>query len=195
MTAIEQEQRKLSPGAKFALDVGPLIALLAANKLVGFRWATAVFIVAFLVALGFSWRVERRVSPLALVTLAFVLVFGGLTVWLDNALFFQIKVTVIEALIGALLLAGLAFKKLFIKSLLGMAIAMDDDGWRKFTWRFASFSFALAIANEFARRGLSQDQWLWFKVGGITLATLGFILAQMPLFKRHELRAPRDAAQ
>jgi intracellular septation protein len=120
-------------------------------------------------------------------------VFGGLTVWLDDELFIKLKVTVVEALIGGALLIGLACKKLFIKHLLGASLAIDDEGWRKLTLRFAFFSFGLAGANEVARAQLSTDHWVWFKVGGLTLATMLFMLAQMPLLKRHSLPATGES--
>ena len=186
------EARKLSPNAKLAVDFGPLIVFLIGNAKLGIRWGTAAFVIAMIVAMAYSWSVERKLSPMAIVTLGFVVVFGGLTVWLDDELFIKIKLTVIEALIGVALLAGLAFGKLFIKSLLGMAVPMDDDGWRKFTVRFALFSFGLAALNEVARVQLTTDHWVWFKVGGVPVLTVLFMLTQMPLFKRHALPESQD---
>ena len=99
-----------------------------------------------------------------------VVVFGGLTVWLGDESFIKLKVTVIEIFIGTALLGGLAFGKLFAKSLLGMALPMTDTGWRTFTLRFALFSFALAGANEYVRRAFDDQAWIWFKVGGLPVA-------------------------
>ena len=177
--------RRLSPGAKLAVDLGPLAVFFVANSRFGIRWATAAFMVAMLTAIAVSRIVERRVSVLAWVTLGFVLVFGGLTVWLDNELFIKLKVTVIEALIGLALLGGLAFGKLFAKSLFGFALALDDAGWRKFSLRFALFSLALALANECVWRNVTTDRWVTFKVVGLPVASVLFMLAQMPLLKRH----------
>lgn len=184
---------KLSPNAKFAVDFGPLLVFLVANSKFGIRRGTAAFMVAMVLAIAYSWKVERKVSAMAWVMLGFVLVFGGLTVWLDSELFIKLKVTVIEVLIGLALLIGLAFNKLFIKSMLGTAMQIDDAGWRKFTVRFALFSFALAAANEVARAQLSTDHWVWFKVGGVPAATVLFMLTQMPLFKKHALPESKES--
>ncbi len=181
-------ERKLSPNAKLAVEFGPLLLFLVASSRLGLIQGTAIFIAAMLVSVGVSWKVERKVAPLTWVTLGMVVVFGGLTVWLGDESFIKLKVTVIEVFIGAALLAGLAFGKLFAKSLLGMALAMDDAGWRKFTVRFALFSFALAGANEYVRRAWDDSAWLWFKVGGLPVSTFVFMLAQMPLAKRHALQ-------
>ena len=186
---MQPETHKLSPNARLAVDLGPLVVFLIASSKLGLRWGTAVFIVAMLVAVAVQLKVERKVAPLAWVTLGMVVVFGGLTVYLGDESFIKIKVTVIEVLIGVALLVGLAFGKLFAKSLLGMALPMDDTGWRKFTVRFALFSFALAGANEFIRRSFEDQAWLYFKVGGLPVATFAFMISQMPLAKRHALPA------
>lgn len=186
-------QKRLSPAARLAVDFGPLAVFFVANARFGIRWATAAFMVAMVIAIATARVVEKRVSTLAWVTLGFVLVFGGLTVWLDDEQFIKIKVTVIELLIGAALLGGLAFGKLFAKSLLGYALPLDDAGWRKFTLRFALFSFALAASNEVARRALSSDQWVTFKVFGLPIASVLFMLAQMPMLKRHEQQRPPES--
>ncbi len=189
MTHADPPARHLPPFAKLAVDLGPLAVFFIANSKFGIRWATAAFMVAMVTAIGVSWFVERRVALLAWVTLGFVLVFGGLTVWLDSDLFIKVKVTVIESLIGVTLLGGLACGKLFAKSLLGFALALDDAGWRKFSVRFALFSLALAVANEAVWRNVTTDRWVTFKVIALPIASVLFMLAQMPLFKRH---APSD---
>jgi intracellular septation protein len=187
MTTSEHKHRKLSPNARLAVDFGPLVVFFVANARANIFVATGAFMAAMAVAIGVSWAVERRVAMLPLVTLGIVLVFGGLTLWWRDETFIKVKVTVIEALIGATLLVGLAFKKLFAKSLLGMALAIDDEGWRIFTVRFALFSFGLAALNEVVWRTVSTDHWVWFKVGGVPLLTIAFMATQMPLLQRHSL--------
>ena len=187
MTTPGPEHRRLSANARLAVDFGPLLVFFVANAKANIYVATGAFMAAMVVAIAVSWTVERKVALLPIVTLAIVLVFGGLTLWLHDETFIKIKVTVIEALIGAALLVGLAFKKFFAKSLLGAALAIDDAGWRKFTLRFALFSFALAAANEGVWRNVSTDHWVWFKVGGVPIATIAFMLSQSKLFQQHAL--------
>lgn len=180
-------ERKLSPAARMGVDFGPLVVFFVANAKANIFVATGAFMAAMLVAIVVSWSVERRVALLPLVTLGIVVVFGSLTLWLRDETFIKIKVTVIEALIGTTLLVGLAFKKLFAKSLLGMALQIDDDGWRIFTVRFALFSFGLAALNEVVWRSVSTDHWVWFKVGGVPILTIAFMATQMPMLQRHSL--------
>ena len=47
---------------------------------------------------------------------------------------------------------------------------------------------ALLIANETARRMLGYDDWLSFKVWGVTVAIFVFTLVQGPLLAKHGLK-------
>ena len=95
-------------GLKLLLELGPLVLFLALNWKFDLITATGGFLIAILIALPFSWRLERKLPVMALVTAAFVGVFGGLTLWLDDATFIQLKPTVASVFIAVALLAGLA---------------------------------------------------------------------------------------
>ena len=73
--------------------------------------------------------------------------------------------------------------------MLGTAIQLRDEGWRALTWRWGSFFVFMALLNEALRRALTTDQWVTFKVFGALGLTFVFMLAQMPLMKRHELQS------
>ena len=126
-------------------------------------------------------------SDLPLVTLGFVLVFGGITLVLQDELWFKLKPMVINAFFGLALLGGLVFDKYFLKSLLEEAFRMTDQGWRTLTWRWALFFFFLALLNEAIWRNFTTDQWVSFKVFGIMPLTIVFSLTQVPTMFRHRI--------
>src|SRR3546814_3441601 len=101
--------------------------------------ATAALIAATVAALALSLAVERRVPMMPLITAVIVGVFGGLTLWLQDETFIKMKPTIVEALFSAVLFGGLLFGRPLLKPLLGAAWPMDDEGWRKLTFRFAVF--------------------------------------------------------
>ncbi len=74
-------------------------------------------------------------------------VFGVLTLWLHDDTFIKVKVTLINALFGTILLGGLVFGQLFLKFVMGEAIKMTDEGWRKLTIRWGIFFFCVALAQ------------------------------------------------
>jgi intracellular septation protein len=179
----------MNTGTKLALDLGPLVLFFAANwfggKENGVFLGTAVFMVAVAVALAAQWWLARKLSPVTLISAVFVAVFGALTLWYHEQAFIQIKVTLINALFGAVLLGGLAFGRSYLKLVMDSAMHMPDAAWRTLTLRWGLFFIALALCNEFLRHSLDWDRWLAFKTFGILPLTLLFAFANAPFMAKH----------
>ena len=171
---------------KLALDLGPLLIFFAAFKYLGIFMAPAAFMVAVLVALGIGYAFEKKLSPMPIFTAVLVVIFGGLTLYLQNDLFIKMKPSVLYAFFGALLLGGLRFNRLFIKYVFGQAFELDDAGWRKLTIRWGIFFLALAALNELVWRLTTTETWVAFKVWGIIPLLFVFALAQTPLVMKHQ---------
>jgi intracellular septation protein len=175
-----------------AVDYGPLAAFFLTYLLYGLMAATAVVIVASVAALIAAWAIERRVPLIPLVTAGVVAVFGGLTLWLQDETFIKMKPTIVQALFAAILLGGVAFRRPLLKPLLGaMMPPMSDRAWAQFTLRYALFFLAMALLNELVWRTQSTDFWVSFKVFGLPVLTILFIVSQMPFISRHAGRATR----
>jgi intracellular septation protein len=181
----ERSPGELSSLTRILIEWGPLVAFFIANAKAGIFWATAVFMAATTIALAVSWTLTRKLAMVPLVGAGFVAVFGALTLWLQNDTFIKVKVTLVNALFGTVLLGGLYFRKQFLKLLLGEALKMDDEGWRILTLRWGFFFFALAALNEIVWRTVSTDVWVNFKVFGLLPLTLLFAISQAPLMHRH----------
>ena len=181
-------RRTIPPLLKLALDLGPLLLFFAANAMFGIFVATGTFMVAITISLAVGFGIERKLSPMALLTAGLVLIFGGLTLWLANDIFIKIKPTILYVIFAAVLLGGLASDRLFIKFLLSEGLHLPDAAWRVLTWRWGAFFIVLAIANEFVWRNYSTDTWVDFKVWGVFPATLVFAVAQTPFIARHQIQ-------
>ncbi len=200
---------KQNPLLKLALEMGPTIVFFLANwrgddlvakfPVLGvfggsLFFATAVFMVAMVIALTASWIINRTLAIMPLVTGVVVVVFGSLTLFLHDETFIKMKPTIINALFGGALLGGLLFGKALIEIMFESAFTLDEPGWRKLSLRWGLFFLFLAVLNEVVWRGLdlylgpgklSTDWWVWFKVWGTFPITLVFTMAQLPLLKRH----------
>ena len=175
----------LNPLVKLVLDLGPLILFFFANERFGIFAATATFMVAVLAALIVSYVITRHLPIMPVVTAFIVLVFGGLTLFLHDATFIKVKPTIIYSLFGAVLLGGLLFNKSLLGVVFDSLFHLTDEGWRKLTWRWTIFFFALAVLNEIVWRNTSTDVWVEFKVFGVVPLTFLFAALQYPLTKKY----------
>jgi len=173
---------------KLLIEFGPLAAFGITYLAGGIFWATAAVMVTSVIALAASWQRFGRLLPVPLLTAALVVVFGGLTFWLNDPRFIKIKPTIINLLFAGVLLFGLMTGRPLLKLLLGEAFSLTHEGWRKLSVRWALFFLALAGLNEVVWRNFSEAFWVNFKVFGILGLSLIFAMAQVGLIKRHEIR-------
>ena len=158
------------------------LAVLVATR--DFRLATWFVVGGSAIALLVSVVVERRLRPLPTVTGALALVFGGLSLILHRADILQMKLTIVDGLLGAVLFGGLAMKKNPLKALLGGAFHLPDRAWTILAVRYGLFWWACAIANEVVRRTQTQFTWGYFRVA-VLIAALVFAVAQTPFMLKH----------
>jgi intracellular septation protein len=175
------------PAMKMLLELGPLLIFFTAFKMLDIYWATGIFMAATVVSLIASWLILKKVPVMTMVTGILVMVFGGFTIYLHDSTFIKIKVTIIYVLFAGGLAIGLALGQSFIKVLLGEALRMEDEGWRKLTIRWIYFFVMLAVANEVIWRNFSEDLWMKFKVFGILPLTFLFMMAQVGLLQKYEM--------
>ena len=90
--------------------------------------------------------------------------------------------------VGSVLLGGLLFGRALLSLVLETVLQLDEEGWRKLTFRWGLFFFVLAAINEVVWRTQTQDFWVAFKVWGVMPLTMAFALAQTPLILKHEIK-------
>lgn len=184
------------PLLKFALEIGPLVVFFIVNNRAGIFIGTGAFMAATVIALGFSYTLMRTIPVMPMVTAVFVLIFGGLTIWLADELFIKLKPTIINLLFASILFFGLVTKRLFIKLVLEGAFHLTERGWRIITWAWIGFFIFLAGLNEAVWRNTSTDFWVSFKVFGVMPLTIVFSFAMIPIIMRHttqpEIAAPDE---
>ena len=181
-------KQQLNPYLKIVLDIGPLVLFFAANAKLGIFAATAAFMAAVLIALAVAYAMTRHIEIMPLVTAVIVLIFGGLTLVLHNETFIKLKPTIIYLLFGGTLIGGLAFGKSFLGIIFDAMFELTEEGWRKLTWRWAFFFFALAVLNEIVWRNFSTDIWVSFKLFGVVPLTFLFGAAQYPLISKYHAK-------
>lgn len=181
------------------LDYGPLIVFFVAYKLAGSGLqgslvATFAFMVAVLISIVVGLAVVKRVSPMVWISTILILGFGAITLYLRDPRFIQMKPTFIYVGFAALLGGGLLRGKALLKWLFGPVFpGLTEEGWRKLSRNWALFFLALAIANEVMRATLTFDTWLTVKVWGVTVVSILFAIANMPMLLRYGLDPEKKA--
>lgn len=201
---------KQHPGLKFALEIGPLLVFFFGN-LRG-EWllqtfpalsvlggpllvATGLFMAATVLSLIVSKIVFKHLPVMPFVSGIVVLIFGGLSIWLQDEIFIKMKPTIVNTLFGVSLLVGLMFGKSLLGYVFNAAFQLTEEGWRKLTLRWGIFFLFLAVLNEVVWRNFSDAVWVNFKVWGTMPITIAFTLAQMPLIMKHSLDQKNEDGQ
>ncbi len=191
-------EKNISPGLKLALDLGPIAAFFAGYLLLrdrtfeiagaeysGFIVVTACFIPLLALTTFLLWRLTGKLSRMQIVTLVLVVIFGGLTVWLNDERFFKMKPTIIYALFAAILGFGLMRGQSYMQMVMSEVLPMQPEGWMILTRRVVVFFLFLAVLNEVIWRSMSTDAWVNFKTFGLTFGVFAFFMAQSRLMQRY----------
>ena len=173
--------------SKLLIDIGPLAVFFIFYLRSDLKSAIIPFMIATIIAVLFSYIMEKKIPVMPTVGALIILIFGGLTIYFDNEVFFKMKPTIINLLFALILYGGMIVKKPLLKFLLGAAIKLEDEGWKILTQRWISFFIALAILNEIVWRTQSTDIWVNFKVFGILPITFIFTMTQFPLIKKYQI--------
>lgn len=191
-------ERKISGGLKLLLELGPVAAFfigyiklkdqvftIGGTDYAGFIVVTAAFIPLMLVSTGILWALTGKLSRMQILTVVLVVIFGGLSVWLNDERFFKMKPTMIYALFAAILGFGLLRDESYLKTLMGELLPMEQTGWLILTKRLALFFAILAVLNEVIWRGFSTEIWVNFKTFGLTAALFLFFMTQSRVFAKY----------
>lgn len=199
-------EKSVSPMLKTGLELGPVLAFFAAylwlkddvftiggTAYEGFILVTAAFIPVFLLSMAALWWLTGHLSRMQAVTAVLIVVFGGLSVWLNDERFFKLKPTMIYLLFGGVLAIGLLRGQSWLRTVMEGLVPLEDAGWMILTRRVTALFFALALANELVWRTMSTETWVWFKTFGLPVAIFAFFIFQNGLFQKYGLDEEKDA--
>ena len=195
---------------KFLFDLLPVILFFAAYKFAGAQpeashafathWlgdnialtqapiliATAVTIVATFAQIAIVWVKHRKVDTMLWVSLAIIVVFGGLTLFFHNPTFIKWKPTALYWLFGLVLLgSALLLKRNLIRKALEAQVALPELIWGRLNLAWAGFFVAMGVLNIYVAYNFSEEAWVNFKLFGGMGLMFAFVLAQGFYLSRH----------
>lgn len=201
------QERQINPMVKMALEYGPIILFFVAylrlkdrvftiggTEYDGFIVVTAAFIPILVAATGAIWALTGKINRMQIATVILVVVFGGLSVWLNDDRFFKMKPTMIYMLFGGVLAVGLLRGQSYLKYVMEEMMPLQDAGWMVLTKRLMLFFFAMAVANEVIWRMFTTEIWVYFKTFGLTAAIFAFFMTQGSLFQTYGIEKDDSGA-
>jgi intracellular septation protein len=180
---------------KLLLDFFPIILFFVAFKFAGIYVATGVAIVATVAQIAWLRHKTGKIEPMQWVSLGVIVLFGGLTIVLQNETFIKWKPTVLYWLMAGTLMAGqLVFKKNLLKTLMGSQLDLPAPAWRATNWSWIVFFGVMGVVNLWVAYHYDTDTWVNFKLfGGMGLMVL-FVIGQALYLGRYmkadEVREP-----
>ena len=179
------------PIIKFIADFGPLLIffIIYFGNENDLKLAIPPFIIATLIALIGIYFLEKKIPMVPLVGGVLITLFGGLTLYFDNKIFFYMKPTIINLLFASILFFGKYFtKKPLLKIFFQNSLILKDEGWQKLNYRWIYFFIFIAILNEIVWRTQSEAFWVYFKVWGLIRISFLFAASQVPLINKYKLK-------
>ena len=186
---------------KALYDFIPLILFFTAFKIWGIYVATVVAIVASVAQVSWFWIQHKRFETTQVVTLAVILVFGGLTLIFQDDTFVKWKPSIVNWIFATIILATQFFaKKTAIERLLGKQLSLPATVWQKVNLSWGLFFLVLGLLNVYVAfyYGLDMsyeertDMWVNFKVFGMLGLTFLFVIVQMLFIAKYIEEKPEE---
>jgi intracellular septation protein len=141
--------------------------------------ATVVVVIATLAQVTWLLARGKKIDMILWVSLALVVIMGGLTIWLHSETFIKWKPTLLYwVMAAALLIAWLGWRKNLIRTLLGEQLTLPDPIWQRLNWAWAAFFALMGALNLWVAYRFETPTWVNFKLFGIMGMLLVFALGQ-----------------
>ncbi len=171
---------------KFLFDFFPVLLFFVAYKAKDIYWATSVAIGASIFQVTYMWVRHRRIEKMHWITLGLIVVFGGLTLILQNEMFIKWKPTVLNWLFAVVFLGSQFIgKKNLAERMLGANFTLQARQWLHVNLSWVAFFIFLGAANLYVMYNFDTDVWVDFKLFGMMGLTIAFVFIQALLLGRY----------
>jgi len=171
---------------KFLADFFPILLFFVAYQLYDIYVATAVAIAGSCIQVGYYWFRNHRVEKMHLVTLALLILFGGLTLILRDPLFIKWKPTVVNWLFAAVFLGShFIGEKTIVERMMSHAVTLPMEIWVRLNVAWSLFFVASGALNLYVAFNYAEATWVNFKLFGLLGLTMVFVILQALYLARH----------
>lgn len=166
------------------LEWSPLLIFFVAFKCFGIYWATAsLMLTCTAVLLVHRWR-SGRFKPIHVITVLTVLILGSATLLLHDKRFIQWKPTVVLGLSAAAFLASAVvgdkpLARRMFEAVFDAPLELSRSAWALLNGLWVAWLALLAGVNLYIAHNFEESVWVSFKVFGIVVAMVLFMIPQV----------------
>lgn len=173
------------------LDFLPVIAFVATYWITGdMSAAIVVIMIAVTLQVGATWLMKRELNKMLVASATLVIVLGGVSLILDNPLFFKWKPTGLYWLFAVVFLGSQFIGKQPLVKRMMLSVAQDEIElperiWRQLNLVWVVFFIIAGIANIYVAYNYPEATWVNFKLFGLFGMTFVFLVLQTLWLSRH----------
>lgn len=134
---------------KLLLDFFPIVIFFIVYKTYGLNLAIIAMTLATVVQILYTRWQSGKFEKMQVITLGLLILFGGLTIYINNPAFIMWKVSIFYIVFGAIILATLFTKQTIIQKLMGKNITAPTQIWRKVSWLWGIAFMGIAAINAY----------------------------------------------
>jgi intracellular septation protein len=181
------------------LEWSPLIVFFVAFKVLDIYWATAALMIACVLLLVVNRVRTGKFKTMHIITAAVVLVLGTATLLLHDKRFIQWKPTVLLALtsiafLGSMVIGKQPLVRRMLDAVFDEPLKISTRTWLLINSVWVVWFALLAVANIYVARHFAESVWVNFKVFGISVATMIFLIPQVLWLSGKTTQVPRAPA-
>jgi intracellular septation protein len=148
--------------------------------------ATVVVIAATMAQVAWLKWHGRKVDLMLWISLALVVVLGGLTVWFHSETFIKWKPSALYWAMGLTFwISQAVFDKNLLRSLLGHQMDLPLRVWHRLNFAWIAFFATMGVLNLWVAYSFSTATWVNFKLFGGLGLMLAFTVAQGIVLSRY----------
>ena len=165
------------------IEWSPLIVFFIAFKTLDLYWATGALMIACVLVMAVHRLRTGKFKTMHVITTCVVLSLGAATLLLHDKRFIQWKPTVLLGLtalafLGSSVISKQPLARRLLESVFEEPLEVSARGWTTINALWAAWFACLSLANIYVARNFAESVWVNFKVFGISVATLVFVIPQ-----------------
>jgi intracellular septation protein len=165
------------------LEFSPLVLFYVAYKLKDIYWATGALMISCVLLMLVHRLQTGKFKTMHVVAAVLALVLGSATLLFRDPRFIQWKLTILMGLtslafLGSMLIGRQPLARRMLESAFEQPVEIAPRAWLGINLLWVLWFALLAVANIYIARNFSENVWVNFKMFGITVASIVFMMPQ-----------------